>query len=151
MHLSPIELLSPDRVLLDLHAGDEAGAIRAVAGVFAGHPEVSDPSRLAGEVIERERLSSTALGCGVAFPHARTSLVREIVVAAGRSTGGVPFGGGKEPVHFVFVIGTPPDRAAQYLALVGTLARTLRSEDIRQRLLAAPDADAFVAVLRAAS
>ncbi len=151
MFASPLALLQPAQVLLDLHADDEAAAIRDVAGMFAGNPAVSDPARLAGEVIERERLSSTALGCGVAFPHARTSLVKEIVVAAGRSVAGVPFAGGEDLVHFIFVIGTPPDRAAQYLALVGTLARLLRSESAREKLLAAASSDAFVAVLRAAA
>ena len=148
---SPTALLSPDRVLLDLYADDEATAIRAVAGRFAGHQEVTDPAGLADEVIARERLSSTALGYGVAFPHARTGLVKEIVVAVGRSVAGVPFVGSTEPVRFLFVIGTPPDRAAQYLAFVGTLARLLRGDAVRQKLLAATTPDDFVAVLRAAA
>lgn len=151
MTVSPIALLSPARVLLDLRADDEAGAIRAVSDAFAGHPGVIDAAKLAAEVIDREKLSSTALGCGVAFPHARTTLVKEIVVAAGRSVQGVPFAGSDGPVHFIFVIGTPPDRAPQYLALVGTLARLLRSETTRQKLLAAPSPDDFVAVLRTAA
>ncbi len=136
----PTSLLTSERVLLDVRAADEAAAIRAVTAVFNGSPD---------EVIAREKLSSTALCCGVAFPHARTELVQEIVVAAGRSVAGVPFTGGKELVHFVFVIGTPPNRAAQYLAFVGTLARALRGESVRQQLLTAATADDFVAVLRA--
>ena len=148
---SPLALLSPDRVLLDLRADDETAAIRAVTGILAHDPGVADAARLADEVLERERLSSTAMGCGVAFPHARTSLVKDIITAVGRSTAGVPFGSKRELVHFVFLIGTPPDRVAQYLAFVGTLARLLRSESTRQSLLAAPTPDAFVAALRAAA
>ena len=91
------------------------------------------------------------MGNGVAFPHARTALVKDIVTAVGRSVAGVPFGSKKEPVHFVFIIGTPPDRAPQYLAFVGTLARLLRTESTRQKLLTAPTADAFVAALHAAA
>ena len=151
MTTSPLALISPDRVVLDLRADDGAAAIRAVTGVLAGHPGVADAARLADEVIERERLSSTAMGGGVAFPHARTALVKEIVVAVGRSTEGVPFAGSQEKVHFLFVIGTPPDRAPQYLALVGSLARLMRGEAVRQKLLAAPDAEAFVAALHAAA
>ena len=151
MSASPISLLLPDRVVLDVRAADEVASIRAVAGALAGHPEVTDAAALANEVIERERLSSTALGSGVAFPHARTTLVKEIVVAVGRCVAGVPFAGNAEPVHFIFVIGTPPDRAAAYLALVGTLARVLRSDTLRQKLLAVATADDFVAALRAAA
>ena len=145
---SPTALLSPDWVLLDLNANEEAAAIRAVAGVFAGHPEVTNPTKLADEVIDRERLSSTALGYGVGFPHARTALVKEIVVAVGRSAAGVLFTGNKDPVHFLFVIGAPPDRAAPYLALVARLARLLKNEAVRSQLMAASDADAFLNVLQ---
>ena len=151
MSASPISLLSPDQVVLDVRADDEVAAIRTVAAALAEHPGVTDTAALANEVIERERLSSTALGSGVAFPHARTTLVKEIVVAVGRCVAGVPFAGNAEPVHFIFVIGTPPDRAAAYLALVGTLARVLRSETLRQKLLAVATADDFVAALRAAA
>ncbi len=151
MSTSPLSLLSPDRIVLDLQAGDEAAAIRTVAAALAGHPAVPDAAALAEEVVERERLSSTALESGVAFPHARTARVKEIVVAIGRSTAGVPFAGSDGPVHFVFVIGTPPDRAAQYLALVGTLARLLRSEALRQGLLAANTPADFMTALRAAA
>ena len=151
MSASPTSLLSPDRVLLDVRAGDEVAAIRTVAGALTEHPGVNDAPALADEVIERERVSSTALGSGVAFPHARTARVKEIVVAVGRSVTGVPFAGSADPVHFIFVIGTPPDRAAQYLALVGTLARLLRSDTLRQKLLVVTTPDEFVAVLRAAA
>ena len=148
---SPLALLSPERVLLDLRADDETAAIRTVAGLLAHDPQVVDAARLADEVIERERLSSTSMGSGVAFPHARTALVKDIVTAVGRSTAGVPFGSKREPVHFVFIIGTPPDRAPQYLAFVGTLARLLRAESTRQKLLAAATPAAFVAALHTAA
>ena len=109
-----------------------------------------DCTRLADAVLEREKLSTTALGHGVAFPHARTAEVSGIVVAAGRSREGVKFGGSDERVHFLFVIGTPPDRVAQYLALVGRLARLLKEEAVRAQLLAATTPEEFLNPLRSA-
>ncbi len=141
-------LLSPSLVTLTLDAGNEDAAIRAVTALLAGHPAVVNADRLAAEILEREKLSPTAIGFGVAFPHARTAQVREIVMAMGRSARGVPFQGADTPVHFFFVIGAPPDRAAPYLALVARLARLLKNEAIRAQLMAAPDADAFLHVLR---
>lgn len=149
MTFSLSEPLSPSQVALDLVAGSEEEAIRAVTALLAGHPAVVNAGRLAAEILEREKLSPTAVGCGVAFPHARTEQVRDLVMAAGRSREGVPFQGADGPVHFFFVIGTPPDRAAQYLALVARLARLLKNEAIRTDLMAAPDADAFINVLQA--
>ena len=144
------ELLAPSVVQLDLHAENAEEAIRAVTGLLASRPEVRDAARLADAVLEREKLSSTALGHGVAFPHARTAEVSGIVVAAGRSREGVLFNGSGERVHFLFVIGTPPDRVAQYLALVGRLARLLKEETIRAELLAARTAEEFLNPLRSA-
>ncbi len=148
MTSSLFELLTPSQVTLTLAADDEEAAIRAVTGLLAGHPAVVNVDRLAAEVLEREKLSPTAVGYGVAFPHARTEQVREIVIAAGRSRDGVVFQGADERVHFFFVIGTPPDRATQYLALVARLARLLKNEAVRERLMAAPDAGAFLNVLQ---
>ncbi len=143
------DLLPPGRVLLDFPATDQTGAIRAVTALFDGDPDVGDAAQLTRQVLEREAISSTALGSGVAFPHARTAEVRRVVVAAGRSRAGVPFQGGKERVHFVFVIATPPDQVPQYLAAVGKLARLLKNAAVRDELMQAASVEQFLAPLRA--
>jgi mannitol/fructose-specific phosphotransferase system IIA component (Ntr-type) len=71
------------------------------------------------------------------------------VVGAGRSLAGVPFQGGKERVHFVFVIATPPDQVPQYLSAVGKLARLLKDGAIRDKLMAAATVEEFLAPLQA--
>ena len=140
--------LSPALVLLDLHAADETAAIQAITARLAGQPDVADAEAFGAEVIAREKLCPTALGYGVAFPHARTTGVRQLVMAVGRSPEGVVFAEAKETVHFLFVIGTPPDRVPPYLALVGYLARLLKEAAIRDRLLTAATAEGFLGVLR---
>ncbi len=144
------ELLVPSVLQLDLTAPDEEKAIRAVTATLSGHPAVKDVGRLAALVLEREKLSTTALGHGVAFPHARTAEVTQIVIAIGRSREGVLFREAGQRVNFLFVIGTPPDRVAQYLALVGRLARLLKEETMRAQLLAATTAEEFLTPLRSA-
>ena len=144
------ELLVPSVLELELTASDEEEAIRAVTARLAGHPGVKDVAHLAAQVLEREKLSTTALGHGVAFPHARTGEVSQIVIAIGRSREGILFRGADQRVNFLFVIGTPPDRVAQYLALVGRLARLLKEEAMRAQLLAATTAEEFLTPLRSA-
>ena len=144
------ELLVPAVLQLDLTAPYEEAAIRAVTARLADNPAVRDVNRLAAQVLEREKLSTTALGHGVAFPHARTGEVSQIVIAVGRSREGVVFRESGQRVNFLFVIGTPPDRVAQYLALVGRLARLLKEESLRAQLLAATTAEEFLTPLRSA-
>jgi mannitol/fructose-specific phosphotransferase system IIA component (Ntr-type) len=142
------DLLVPERVLLHFDAANETEAIRTVTGVLQGHPDVADVQRLTRDVVERESLSSTAMGHGVAFPHARTDQVRRIVMAIGRSPAGVPFKSAADPVHFVFIIGTPQNEVPQYLAAVGKLARTLKDASVREQLMAATSVEEFLAALK---
>ena len=142
------DLLVPSVLQLDLTAPDEEAAIRTVTTSLSNNPAVKDAGRFATQVLEREKLSTTALGHGVAFPHARTGEVSQIVIAIGRSREGVLFRESGQLVNFLFVIGTPPDRVAQYLALVGRLARLLKEEAVRARLLAATTAEEFLTPLR---
>lgn len=147
MSLPLSDLLVPSAVELDLTAANEEEAILSTAALLKVNPAVKDARALAGLVLEREKLSSTSLGHGVAFPHARTNLVSDIVLAVGRSREGVVFRDSGLRVNFVFVIGTPPDRVPQYLALVGRLARLLRDDAVRADLLAANTPEEFVSPL----
>ena len=147
MTFSFSDLIAAAPVTLDLQAANEEEAIRRVAGSLAGNAAVADAGRLAREVLEREKLSPTAMGSGVAFPHARTDGVSAIVMACGRSVPGIPYRGADGPVHLLFVIGTPPDQASPYLALVGRLARLLKTDTVRAGLLAAGSVEEVRAVL----
>ena len=144
------ELLAPEHVVLDLTTPAETDAIRVVTALLQGDPNVGDLAQLTRQVLEREALSSTALGSGVAFPHARTDQVRRIVSAAGRSREGVLFQEGHELVHFLFVIATPADQVPQYLAAVGKLARLLKDASTRDLLMKAGTVEEFLAPLRSA-
>jgi mannitol/fructose-specific phosphotransferase system IIA component (Ntr-type) len=84
---------------------------------------------------------------GVVFPHARTDLVDEIVLGVGRSRAGIPFGENQQRAHLIFVIGVPERLLSDYLVCVGTLARMVKDETIRSRLLNAETSREFIDAL----
>lgn len=139
------QLLQPGRILLDVAATEKNKAILEVAGKLQNDADLVDFDCFCRELIARDEMRSTAAGYGVAFPHARTDAVREIVIAAGRSVEGILFG--EEMVHFIFVIGTPREKAADYLVAVGTLARLMRTENVRAALAKAAAPEDFIKVL----
>jgi mannitol/fructose-specific phosphotransferase system IIA component (Ntr-type) len=145
MSSSTAQLLQPSRILLDIAATDKNQAILEVAGIVNADADVLDFPNFCRELLARDELRSTAAGYGVAFPHARTDSVREIVIAAGRSIAGIPFG--EEKVYFLFVIGTPREKAGDYLVAVGALARRLRVDKTRAALIAAPSPEEFIRAL----
>jgi mannitol/fructose-specific phosphotransferase system IIA component (Ntr-type) len=141
-------LLQPSQINLAMHATDKRSALQEVAGLLSGHPCIRDFDAFYRDVLQRERVSNTALGHGVALPHARTDQCAEIVIAVGRSTTGVEFDAkDTQPVRLIFLIGTPKSLVTEYLRVVGSLARLLRRADVYQQLLHAPDPAAFIRVL----
>ncbi|BCU76224.1 PTS sugar transporter subunit IIA [Luteolibacter sp. LG18] len=134
-------------LLLDLDVSTEEDAIRAVAGLLKGHPDVTDHAAFVAAVFERQKINPPLLGNGIAMPHARTPQVKEVVFAMARCKQPVPFGDGQTPVRLIFLYGIPPHRVAEHLATTAALARRLRDPAIVQRLLDAPDAEAFVEAL----
>jgi fructose-specific phosphotransferase system IIA component len=144
-------LLSPEAIRLDLQNRQKVSALREVAELLARNKCVGDFEAFFNEILQRERVSNTALGHDVAIPHARTDQCSDILIAVGRSREGIDFEAkdGK-PVRLVFLIGTPKQMVTDYLRVVGTLARLLRQDDLRQQLLAAPDAAAFIKIIETA-
>lgn len=145
------KLLSPATIKLDVAARQKIGALREVAQLLAANPLITNFDAFFQEIIERERASNTALGHDVAIPHARTDHCTDIVMAVGRSTEGIDFEAKDgAPVRLMFMMGTPKNKVAEYLRIVGSLARLLRQDAVREALLAAPDAASFIRVLEQA-
>ncbi len=140
-------LLKPEVINLNLQSQTKPEALREVAGLLG--KRVANFEVFFGEILDRERISNTALGHDVAIPHARTEQCSEILIAVGRSAAGVNFEG-ESPVRLVFLIGTPKQMVAEYLRLVGNLARLLRQDALREKLITAPDAATFITLLETA-
>jgi nitrogen PTS system EIIA component len=141
------ELLSPDRVLLPLSAGDGQAAIamlcrRLAELADAGYEAVLDA------VLERESVQSTGIGFGVAIPHGRCAAVRELTMVAGVSPTPVPFDAiDGDPVRLFFLIVGPEASAGLHVKILSRIARLVRRDAVRQQLLEATTADAFYNVL----
>jgi fructose-specific phosphotransferase system IIA component len=144
-------LLSPETIRLELTATQKIAALREVAELLAQNKCVGDFEAFFNEILQRERVSNTALGHDVAIPHARTDQCSDILVAVGRSSAGIDFEAKDgQPVRLIFLIGTPKQMVTDYLRVVGNLARLLRQDTVRQRLLDAPDAAAFIKIIEEA-
>jgi len=142
-------LLDPARITLAVQSTKRTAAIHEVAKLLEGHPDVVNFPGFYQELLARERLDTTCLGNEIALPHARTEHVKRIVLAVGRSPEGVLFENSNQTVRLLFVLGTPKGNPTDYLILVGALCRLIKDAASREALFAAPDANAFIATVRA--
>jgi fructose-specific phosphotransferase system IIA component len=141
-------LLRREAINLNLQTREKNGALREVALMLHQVGCVSNFDAFFNEILERERVSNTALGHDVAIPHARTEQCTEILIGVGRSPAGIDFETKDgQPVRLIFLIGTPKQMVTEYLRVVGNLARLLRQDQLRQSLLAAPDPATFIRLI----
>jgi len=141
------ELLSPDRVLLPLPAGDRPTAIAVLTRRLAELANARYDAVL-DAVLERESVQSTGIGFGVAIPHGRCAAVQELSMVAGVSARPVPFDAiDGEPVRLFFLIVGPEASAGLHVKLLSRIARLVRRDSVRQQLVEATTADAFYNVL----
>ncbi|HWB59344.1 MAG TPA: PTS sugar transporter subunit IIA [Chthoniobacteraceae bacterium] len=142
------DLLQEDQITLDLRDQTQSGALRELVDLFGNNPAVKDLNALHEALVAREKATSTVVGNGVAFPHARTDVVDKIVLAVGRSAAGVKFESSPDPVHLIFMIGTPKAQISDYLVCIGSLARFVKDKEVCARLMEAKTPAEFIAVLR---
>jgi mannitol/fructose-specific phosphotransferase system IIA component (Ntr-type) len=146
------DLLTEQQVILRLRSRKPANAIREIVDVLASDMadrKISNPEAFLEQVFACEQAHPSAVENGVAFPHARTDLVDEIVIGVGRSRAGIPFGENQQRAHLIFVIGVPERLLSDYLVCVGTLARLGKDRTIRSRLLDAETPREFIEALTA--
>lgn len=132
------EVLRPELMTFDMKAEKKADAIKELAQLIYDHGYVSDLQGLVDAAMMREADYSTGIGMGVGIPHAKSPLVKEAVVAFGRSKKGIEFDSfDGEPVYLVFLIAVPENADKEHLNILSTLSRALMHEEVRDALLKA--------------
>jgi mannitol/fructose-specific phosphotransferase system IIA component (Ntr-type) len=134
------EILSPERINLDLKATTKEGVLRELVKLLK--LSTAAQKSLLATLITREELGSTGVGSGIAIPHCRSLVAGELVVAIGRSRTGVNFRSmdGKRAYLFFLIVAPPLGDPSQYLIALGKVAQAAsriskdkRVKDFKQR------------------
>jgi PTS system nitrogen regulatory IIA component len=129
------DILRPDHVVLDLRATEAGAAIDEVTGLLKNNPGVSDWDALhRGVQGSAPCLPEPAGGFSLCIPHTRGECVTAMVMSVGRSDAGIVFPGVELPVRYLFCIGVPRALAADYLRIVGLLARVFKDRAAEEEL-----------------
>jgi mannitol/fructose-specific phosphotransferase system IIA component (Ntr-type) len=144
------ELIDPRQIAMNLRARTRDDALREIAELLVANGKIDNGERFLNKLQQREKTNSTYAADGVAFPHARTKLVDEIVIGIGRSEAGIPWTAKGEIAHLIFLIAVPERLISDYLVVVGAVARITKDRPLRTLLLHAENADDFIAILLSA-
>ena len=145
------DLLTSVRVKVPLEATTKDEVLVELVDLLAEEGAVSDRDAALGVVRERERVLSTGIGHGVALPHGKSDACSELAIAAGVTRTPIDFDAlDDEPVRLFFLLVGPESAAGLHIKMLSRISRLVRHAEVRDRLAAAPDPEAFREVLRQA-
>jgi len=145
------QLVSEDAVCVNMAATERDDAIREMLHklVDCNRLEEGMLEPVLAALIEREQMGSTAIGNGVAVPHARLKGLSGTVIAFGISGQGVSFNaldGGL--VHQIFLVIASGDESGEYLEAMQKVSRLVQNRDFRRFMLAAKDEREALALIK---
>lgn len=143
------EVLRPEDVLSDVSARSKTKLLALLSERAAPSLGVSKDEIL-GALQSRESLGSTGIGAGIAVPHAPVPGIDKPFALFVRLERPIDFEAiDDEPVDLVCLILTPPGEQAQYLKLLSSIARQLRSEEVVENIRSAVDSKQIHAMVTA--
>lgn len=141
------DLLKKESISLNRELSSKSEAIDALIDLQEKAGNLSDKEEYKKGILAREEQGSTAIGNGIAIPHAKTSAVAHPGLSAITAPSGVDYNAldGK-PSNLLFMIAAPED-GDLHLEVLSRLMTMLMDETFRNELLSAKTADEFISVI----
>lgn len=141
------DLLKKESISLNRELSSKSEAIDALIDLQEKAGNLNDKEEYKKGILAREEQGSTAIGNGIAIPHAKTSAVAHPGLSAITAPSGVDYNAldGK-PSNLLFMIAAPED-GDLHLEVLSRLMTVLMDETFRNELLSAKTADEFISVI----
>jgi PTS system nitrogen regulatory IIA component len=129
------DLVSPDSVLCDADINSKKRALEVLADLLSKNFEANNSLEIFHLLTEREKLGSTALGQGIALPHARSSLCTQAFGAFIKIKKGIDFDSpDHERTDLMFALIVPEHYTDEHLEILANLAGLFNEENFCQNL-----------------
>ena len=142
------DLLRPEGIRLGATAKDKMDAISQLIDLQVRSGNSADAETYRKAILAREAESTTAMGEGIAIPHAKTGAVRRPGLAAMTVPDGVDYDAPDgEPSDLLFMIAAPDTKENVHLEVLSRLATLLMDESFTENLRKAKTPEEFLRVI----
>ncbi|MBN3039828.1 MAG: PTS sugar transporter subunit IIA [Candidatus Omnitrophica bacterium] len=146
-----LDYLDEDSVALNIRPKSKKTIISSVLDFLIEKNKIDkdDKKHVLKSIIQREDMGSTAIGGGVAFPHARLDSVKDVLICVAISPEGVDFDSlDQEPVFVIALLLSNQKEAGLHLKMLAFLARMLRDKYLLQKLKSAKSSQEVLTILK---
>ena len=141
------ELLKKDSVSLGVKVDSKDAAINYLVDLHARVGNITDKAVFKEGIVKREESGSTAIGEGIAIPHAKNKAVTKAGLVAMTVPEGVDYDSlDGQPTNLIFMIAAPEGGSDVHLEVLSRLSMLLIDEDFRKELLASKNVEEFLKV-----
>lgn len=142
-----VDLLSAESILLDASPASKQEAIDILIGLQVKGGRIANADEYKKGILAREGMGSTAVGEGIAIPHAKSDAVKAPSLAAMTVPDGVDYEAlDGEPSNLIFMIAAPNDGDV-HLAVLSRLMTILMDEDFRAKLIKSESVSEFLKII----
>ena len=142
------DLLKKDAIALNMVPNTKEQALQTLIDLHAKVGNVKDKEEYKAGILAREELGTTAIGEGLAIPHAKNKAVLKPGLAAMTVPAGVDCDSmDGAPSNLFFMIAAPEQGGDVHLEVLANLNVMLMDPAFRQRLLDAKTPEEFVAII----
>ena len=141
------DYLEPELVLLDLQTDGVEDTLQSFVDRLAETERVDNPELVAKALVDRETTHTTALGNGVALPHATLAGLQRPLILVGVAPEGIAFGPGDgeaPPERLFFVLLSPANQAGTHIKLLARIVRLVRIPTFVDSLVTAESGEALI-------
>lgn len=122
-------ILKQKYVSLNIENTEKDKVIAELVDVVASSGKVKNKKALLSALLERERLGSTGIGFGVAIPHTKVDVVKEPILAFGRSQAGVDFNSlDGSPTYLFFMMISPKEEVGRHLKILAKISHIVKDK-----------------------
>ena len=100
------------------------------------------------DLIKREKLGSTAVGNGIAIPHANVATIDRPFVFVSTLVNGLDFNSTDDlPVDIIFLLIAPDNKGSEHLQALALISRLLRNKELTTKLRGCKSSESALAVI----
>ncbi|MBO4799871.1 MAG: PTS sugar transporter subunit IIA, partial [Lachnospiraceae bacterium] len=142
------DLLKKEAISLNATAADQNAAIDILVGLHSKVGNLSDEAGFKNAILAREEKGSTAIGMGIAVPHAKSGAVKNAGLTAMTIPAGVDYKAlDKNPSKLFFMIAAPDGGADTHLEVLSKLMTLLMDASFANKLIEAKTPEEFLAII----
>ncbi len=141
------DLLSENAILIDEALESKNGAIDSLINLQIKNGNIQNKAEFLKEIMARENHSSTAVGEGVAIPHAKSKYVKKTCLSAITTKAGVDFDAPDNKKSNIFFMIAATTDADEHLEVLSHLMKMIMDKDFRQKLLEAKTPKEFIRIV----